>query len=112
MNISKATSVCETTVRHPYYNGKFAWLPVGIYEKGDKHNSATIAARWLWFTIRDASTINLDLSLDIDSNGIHFRLGVPYVNLHFQIAFPQKWSTFNWKYLYRRGEESYFNWMK
>jgi len=99
--------------RHRFYNRKFAWLPIGIYEKGDKYNSATIAARWLFFTISDSVLIRFNVSLELDFCELHFRLSLPYVNFHFQIRTPFKLKM--WLHslqLYRKGEESKYKWLR
>lgn len=112
MELTEAKPAVSPRNLHPFYTNKFAWLPIWIYEEGNKHNSATIAFRWLWFVIRDASSIRLEFNFTIDLDRFHIRIGLPYMNIHFMIQFPYAWASWEYKNLYRRGEESRFKWLR
>lgn len=98
--------------QHPFYSGEFAWLPIGIYEKGNEHNSATVAIRWLWFVVRDAGYMGFGFSFSLNLDGLHLRVGIPYINAHLRVEFPITWSSWGYRNIYRRGEKSKYKWMR
>lgn len=99
-------------MQHPFYKNKIAWLPIFIHEKGDEHNSTKLAMRWLCFLVTDAMSVGLDFSSELDFNGYHARVGIPYINFHLRIPFPLRLDMWAHRYLWRAGARSYFKWQR